>query len=556
MIKKISIVLVLVAMLCSVNFAQITPPTLSAGEYWTNIWTLSYDYQTNGSVRYIVQDPTNPSNLLAIFMATRDSVSGAGTNRYIWFSYSTNAGRNWENAAQVSNSFFGGFPSLAVSSTGIPYVGMHQAASPTRGYLFSDVIFGAGSFSEVGVIPQTPSPIIWPHICVTTNGNVVFVAAPNPGFQGHYNTWNGSAWFANHIELTNTGGPSGNFSTEAGPGGIAFVLGSDYNGDEQIKFWTSNDNGLTFTLQTGSNAPPGYIFSGADTLVGYIDGGKSGIYVGNEPHVVYSVYASNSEGLPAPANTNWYKKAKIVHWSPSTGIDTVAGRFNMPNMTDTLTHALVTPVCQPSLGVFNGMLYCTFTAFLRGNVQTVDNGAIVNCGEIFITFSVDNGNTWTTPVNITNTPNIEEKHSSVVRNFTLPTNDSLGVCYFRDLKAGGWVNVTAWGPAPGYYIYKKLGGPIGIKQELGTVREYKLFQNYPNPFNPSTTISYYLQKNGNVTLKVYNVLGELVKTLVNGYQPMGAKEITFDGSSLSSGIYYYTLETEGFRDTKKMILVK
>jgi hypothetical protein len=81
-------------------------------------------------------------------------------------------------------------------------------------------------------------------------------------------------------------------------------------------------------------------------------------------------------------------------------------------MADTITHALVTPVCQPSIGIYNGILYVVYTAFLRGNTQVVQDGSVVNAGEIFLTFSTDNGNTWSTPANITNTPNIEEKHPS------------------------------------------------------------------------------------------------------------------------------------------------
>jgi hypothetical protein len=288
----------------------------------------------------------------------------------------------------------------------------------------------------------------------------------------------------------------------------------------------------------------------------FVDGGRTGIYVGNEIHLVYTVYANSSEALPAPPNTIWFKKCKILHWSSATGVDTVAGRFNMPNMTDTLTHALVTPVCQPSLGIYNGSLYCVFTAFLRGNTQTVDDGSVVNAGEIFITYSTDNGNTWATPVNITNTPNREEKHPSAIRNLVTPTGDSVGVFYMRDMKAGGWVNVASWGQAPVYGIYRKVSGVIGIKQDLEVVREFRLFQNYPNPFNPTTTISYYIPKSANVTLKVYNILGAEVATLVNGFEKSGAKEIVFDASGLASGIYYYTIVSGDYKDTKKMVLVK
>lgn len=553
--KKLFSFLVLFLISYNMLYSQVTPPTLSAGEYWTNCWSLSYDYQTNGSVRYIVQDPSNPRNLCAIFMGTRDSSSPAGTNRYVWYSYSANGGVTWDPGAQVEATFASGFPCLTVRD-GNPLVAFHEAASPTSAKVYEDLVWGAGVFSTVGTVPNSPNTMVWPHLCVTTNNNIVVVAAPNPGFTAQVTYYSGSTWSA-ETELTNTGGPSGNFSTEAGPGSSAFVFGIDYNSAATSgnRLWTTNNNGVAFTLQTGANAPPDFLTDATDTMYSFIDGGRDGIYKGSEIHLVYTVYANSAATIVG--NTTWYPKCKIIHWSPSTGVDTVAGRYNMPNMTDTITQQLVTPLCQPSVGVYGNLLYVTYTAYLRGNTQTVDNGDVVNAGEIFITYSADNGNTWSTPVNITNTPNREEKHSSVVRNFTLASGDSVGVYYIRDMKAGGWVNNAAWGPAPVYGIYKKLGGSvIGIKQESEVVNRYELFQNYPNPFNPTTTITYYMQKNGNATLKVYNVLGDLVATLVDGYQTKGAKEISFDGTRLASGIYFYTISAGDFTQTKKMMLVK
>ncbi len=85
---------------------------------------------------------------------------------------------------------------------------------------------------------------------------------------------------------------------------------------------------------------------------------------------------------------------------------------------------------------------------------------------------------------------------------------------------------------------------------------FELAQNYPNPFNPSTTIRYNLPEAGFVTLKVFNALGEEVALLVNQEQTAGVFEATFDASFLSSGIYFYRMESGTFVDTKKMILVK
>ena len=93
---------------------------------------------------------------------------------------------------------------------------------------------------------------------------------------------------------------------------------------------------------------------------------------------------------------------------------------------------------------------------------------------------------------------------------------------------------------------------------ISIVTEYNLSQNYPNPFNPSTRISWQsIQSSGVIkTLKVYDVLGNEVATLVNEYRNAGSYEVDFNASSLSSGIYFYRLQAGSFIQTKKMILIK
>jgi len=86
--------------------------------------------------------------------------------------------------------------------------------------------------------------------------------------------------------------------------------------------------------------------------------------------------------------------------------------------------------------------------------------------------------------------------------------------------------------------------------------EYALFQNYPNPFNPTTQIRYDIKESGHVTLKVYDLLGRTVATLVNGEVPAGSHSITWDASGLASGIYLYQLQADGFRATKKLVLTR
>lgn len=90
----------------------------------------------------------------------------------------------------------------------------------------------------------------------------------------------------------------------------------------------------------------------------------------------------------------------------------------------------------------------------------------------------------------------------------------------------------------------------------GIPDEYYLSQNYPNPFNPSTSINYSIPKDGFVSLKVYNVLGSEVATLVNNYKAAGNYEVSLNADNLTSGIYYYRIESGSFVQTRKMIVLK
>jgi len=98
--------------------------------------------------------------------------------------------------------------------------------------------------------------------------------------------------------------------------------------------------------------------------------------------------------------------------------------------------------------------------------------------------------------------------------------------------------------------------PVGINEIEPVPVQYSLDQNYPNPFNPSTSISYSIAKDGLVKLKIFNILGQQVSTLVNQVQSPGIYKVHFDASKLTSGVYFYKLDSEGFSVVKKMILIK
>ena len=99
-------------------------------------------------------------------------------------------------------------------------------------------------------------------------------------------------------------------------------------------------------------------------------------------------------------------------------------------------------------------------------------------------------------------------------------------------------------------------GATDVNDEFGSTFTYVLNQNFPNPFNPSTTISYKIAQPGFVNLKVFNILGKEVASLVSEIQSAGSYKIDFDGKNLSSGIYFYQLKAGSFSETRKFTLMK
>ncbi len=103
----------------------------------------------------------------------------------------------------------------------------------------------------------------------------------------------------------------------------------------------------------------------------------------------------------------------------------------------------------------------------------------------------------------------------------------------------------------GQFEYSK-----SIEVNIKRIEKFELSQNYPNPFNPATTISFSLPEASNVKLTLYNLLGQEIETLIDGFKESGTHSFSFNASQLNSGVYIYKLETNGFTQTRKMTLIK
>ena len=186
--------------------------------------------------------------------------------------------------------------------------------------------------------------------------------------------------------------------------------------------------------------------------------------------------------------------------------------------------------------------------------------------DIYMKKSIDLGESWTELENVTNTPGgiYPDKNLEVsVHLASTGTDDDVAVFF----QMPDFYTET-YPPATGYEdfmnrvyvgIYSNdYAGDVVVGndvEQLGPTK-FTLQQNYPNPFNPVTQINYELERSGDVVLELFDVRGSKVKTLVNNYHEAGMHQFTFDGSNMSSGVYFYSMTTNGISKTRKLVLMK
>ena len=284
--------------------------------------------------------------------------------------------------------------------------------------------------------------------------------------------------------------------------------------------------------------------------------------------------------LPGESDSGFTDAAKsmIYHWNEELG----------------LTYSLVangwyegyTPgawqrnVQRPSLAEDpeTGYLYCSYMQF---DTTTYSESGFP-MADAFVSVSTDRGYTWSVGTNVTNTtpdtvpvPSGDSMHERDVTVAPLVTDGFLHMEYILDKDAGSMVQdeglatlnqviyqripadeISTFPILPNYPMHWHgwVSAPTAHPE---VPRQFVLHQNYPNPFNPTTTIQFDLTRRTNATLKIYNVLGQEVFTLLDNTPLVpGVHQVNFNGSNLPSGIYIYRLETPGFSSSRKMVLLK
>jgi hypothetical protein len=431
---------------------------------------------------------------------------------------------------------------------GLPAIANHSTITGTQSGVFVDSPPGTGAFSELNA-PQLIGggfEPIWPYIAGASDGSIVIHSSPNTAPEQNYlnrtadfSTWQG--W----TQYPGSNDRGGRYPTMANAAGrVGSLLNATY--DLGVFFLESTNNGVTWPTSATQIYPVTRIV-GTDTLGAWV--GADFTYDGNDPLVAINTSRKSTTGL-------YFAGSRIEFWSQATGFVDAVPWDSTKYPSTMVTQSNHLSLGYPAIAKSGSRIVIAYMAFLN-DTTTIDTTTGRYFGDIFYVQSADGGLTWTAPVNLTNTPQLDERYPSISK-YNEP--GFANIVWQEDKYAGTWVTATPDAGTPGSrdrQVFLKLQLPsvsVGDDEEL--VTDFKLRQNFPNPFNPVTKISYTIPVASEVRLSVSNMLGQEVKVVVDSRRNAGTYEVSFSAADLPSGVYFYTLRAGQYTDTKKMILVK
>ena len=318
-----------------------------------------------------------------------------------------------------------------------------------------------------------------------------------------------------------------------------FVSGRALTGGGLLGVWNFDGNLLNYSGITGidatfNNSSPNYC-----RFSGYANDSTSGAYGSNfisystvinradNPNSYPSLFRNKSPFVTIPDNnTNGI--------SDSILITTPSGLVSSVELFMSIQHPYIGDITV-SLRAPNGV---------TKNIINRHGGS----GDNVLTFASDNF-TYTSASTAYQAPWGYIKPFEAFGNFGNALSQGYWVLKCADLAANDVGILQGWG-----LKFVTISDNKNISSEVP--KEFKLLQNYPNPFNPMTKIIYNIAKNSYVTLKIYDILGKEIVTLIDKYLTAGVYQVDFDGSKLSSGVYYYKITTGDFSNTKTMTIIK
>jgi hypothetical protein len=472
--------------------------TISLSAQWQSDVRLTNDpllsYTSFGNARCVAVN----GDVVHVVWYSGDTVGVNGWD--IFYKRSTDKGTTWSTPVNLSgNGLISYNPAIAVSGQDVHVVWYGNGDGNYEEYYNRSTDGGITWGTKVRL---TNAPNSSAHGSIAASGsNVHFVWMDyrNGKCEVFYkNSVDAGVTWSADLLLNNSGGKS-YMPAVAVSGSVVHVVWCDsISGNWKVYYKRSADGGLTWgaDMTLSSNA----------LISKYVTLAASGSNV----HLVWIDIRVNSLGYM------YYKRS--VDGGINWGAETKVSKNTFNNM-------------YPSLAVNNSVLHLTFIRPVKTN------------WELFYVSSGNNGTKWGTEVQLTNNVSHSEVPSIAV------SGSNVHIIY-RNTRDGN------------YEIYYKRNlnaqsGPLAVSQLNSEIpNAYSLSQNYPNPFNPGTVISYQLPVNSFVTLKIYDILGKEVTTLVNQEHKAGTYQVDWNAGSYSSGVYYYKLTAGDFVETKKMMLVK
>ncbi len=536
-----------------------------------------YDWQRNGSMDDHLQVFDNGGTIKingTMMVAYMDDTSDRAMAYYHF------NGTTWAGHGMTVFPVKNGFGSMSQFSDGRVAICTHGDvdAGGTRCYAAYDAFVGLWSFSFYG--SDASNILIWPRISVNSDGSVTMTGVSQANSDVSVTKAADSvspfaAWTNLRTLMPNwMDGDMHWPSVHSGTNGAVGIAMPDVAGP--MRLVESTDNGDTWTVNeiapadtAGAPTVPDSTAARAPWIVADI------MYVGDEAHVIWTGPQIASSGTGSYGVFDF--KTEILHWSASTGISTVATAVYQ-SADDTRADYVIpadnhNSIDFGSLGLATDgtTLVCAYVAFDPADADSTSIPAGYAFGDIWVTYSTDDGATWAAPENVTNSTGWDDLYPSLARtsldNAAEPGMDAYMIYQSDDL-AGTFVQGTEGAVNMDYVKFTGIditGLGIGDGKDgpgAGLPKAAALSQNYPNPFNPSTTIRYQVAEQSHVSLKIYDVRGRLVQTLVNEVKDAGDYSIQWNGlessgQQVSSGIYLYTMETgENFKSTRKMVVLK
>jgi hypothetical protein len=296
---------------------------------------------------------------------------------------------------------------------------------------------------------------------------------------------------------------------------------------------------------------------------------QSGLNYGN---TIYALYKYNNKIFAGAASTippNYYE---YVYYSSDNGVQWIQTSLNIAiiSFTSTGNTIFAGGVAQGIFKSTNNGLNWIYTGLNNNaffDMATIGSNVYAAGAYNRFYFTTDLGLNWSFTSNTFNPSRLISRNNTLIGSgYGIYMSTNYGVNWIQKNEGMSQINTTVL-LISGNYLYtgsdsfsvwrRPLNEVVGINNENSTIPDkFSLSQNYPNPFNPSTNIKYQIANNKFVSLKIFDILGKEIVTLVNDKQSAGTYEVKWDGSNYPSGVYFYRLMAGDFSETKKMVLIK